>query len=151
MWGVTFCWHFLVVLNTGRLETTTTEISVDMLECDRRERERRESPGLFRGQSQCSGRWWRGTQRLNGNNWSADNGWLKALSATLEDFNIRVDLERGSLSGQASDKEERGVKYGLQHRHTTTAISKRIKKNAGKQRSQLYLDKGCPVPRWNKR
>lgn len=37
-------------------------------------------------------------ERFNGNHWSTDNGWLKALSAPRLDFNIREALELGFLS-----------------------------------------------------
>lgn len=64
--------------------------------------------GSFRGRPQLWGLVMRSMDpgRLNGNHWSTDNGWLKALSTPLLDFNIREALELGFLSGAVCQTKE---------------------------------------------
>lgn len=105
-WWVTFHWHFPVAFNAGCL-TTASEISMDILECDTGVK----GCGFFQGTASEQGLVMRslGPGRLNGNHWSTDNGWLKALSTPLLDFNIREALELGFLSWAVCQTKESWV------------------------------------------
>lgn len=50
------------------------------------------------------------------------------------------------IRGGVSNKGELSVKYGVQLRHTTMAISTRIKKAAQTKEGSFSWTKGCPLP-----
>lgn len=50
------------------------------------------------------------------------------------------------IRGGVSNKGELSVKYGVQLRHTTMAISTRIKKAAQTKEGSFSRTKGCPLP-----
>lgn len=50
------------------------------------------------------------------------------------------------IGGGVSNKGEPSVKYGVRLRHTTTAISTRIKKAAQTKEGSFSWTKGCPLP-----
>lgn len=50
------------------------------------------------------------------------------------------------IRGGVSNKGELSVKYGVQLRHTTMAISTRIKKAAQTKKGSFSWTKGCPLP-----
>lgn len=50
------------------------------------------------------------------------------------------------IRGGVSNKRELSVKYGVQLRHTTMAISTRIKKASQTKGGSFSWTKGCPLP-----
>lgn len=100
-------WHFTDISQQhsmwGCLKAAS-DISMDMLACDTGV----EGCRFFQGTASALGPVMKSMDhgRLNSNHWSTDNGWLKALSAPLLDFNIREALELGFLSGAVCQTKE---------------------------------------------
>lgn len=104
--------------------------------------------GSFRGRPQLWGQWW-GAWALG--DWMVITGaqimddWRLFLAA------VGFQYQRGPrigilIRGGVSNKGEPSVKYGVQLRHTTTAISTRIKKAAQTKEGSFSWTKSCPRP-----
>lgn len=64
---------------------------------------------------------------------------------------VGFQYQRGSrigilIRGGVSNKGELSMKYGVQLRHTTMAISTRIKKAGQTKEGSFSRTKGCPLP-----
>lgn len=102
-WWVTFCWHFPAALDAWLSQDGVRNI-YGYAQCDTDVKGCR----FFQGTASALGPVMRSLDpgRLNGNHWSTDNRWLKALSTPLLDFNIREALELGFLSGAVCQTKE---------------------------------------------